>query len=282
MKSKFLDLYNLIMESINVNGDAFEKLIANNINYYFKENNINLIAQQTQKGTKYSDIEILNKNGDIISFIETKLNHSANLFSKRLNVRNGKFVPMSNIDEMSESSVSKKLCDMLNNNEQSLNWLNLVANEVIQIPLNDLNLTSQAKISEKSLNWGIFKKLENYFKSKNKYILKQDKIDLKDILIDHYTSGKAFPASYIQIDDDFYKINDYSDGSGFKFINIPYLKDNIINGKCNVRLSLRSHGYEIIPELKVTEKMQKSLYSFKDILNINRLPKTIFIDKTEK
>lgn len=273
-RSKFEKLYDLLMESVNINGNLFEVSVANTIDDYFKARNLNFIAAQTIKGTRYSDIEIFDLNGKTVCFIEAKFDHKANLYSKRLNVFNGEFVPFKNDNE-----IGKEICDLMNEDSMSQNFLLDLAS-YLGIEKNQINLYSSIRTPNIYNGVSIVSRddLANFFVERaknglNKYIFQKDNFDVTNTLINHYTYGKAFPASYLQVDDDFYKL---SENSIINFSDVPLLSECGGTGYLKIRIGIRTNGYEIIPELKYKEPPLSSEYSFKSG-SLKKQPEMIFL-----
>jgi len=261
-KSKFEDIFKLAMESINVNGDLFEYSVANTIDSYFKERNLDFVAVKTSKNTTYSDIEISDLNGKTVCFVEAKFDHKANLYSKRLNVVNGIFVPFK-----SDNEIGKEICDLMNENPMSQKFLDDLA-LYLHINKDEVNLYSSVITPEEHNGLKIISRddLQKFFNKRkeqglNKYIFIKDDFDVTNTLIRHYTKGKAFPASYLQVDDDFYKLED---NDVIKFNDVPMLSECGGSGYLKIRIGIRSEGYEIIPELKYKTAPNPSDYSFKE------------------
>lgn len=70
--------------------------------------------------------------------------------------------------------------------------------------------------------------------------MKQDYNSLEKVLAKHYLEGKAEPAQYIQIGDNFFLLDPLNNPLGFE--DVPTIKGN---GMLNVRFTTRSEFYEI-------------------------------------
>ena len=286
--NKFL---NLLCESAI--SDQYERDVANNMDAWFSANQLDFLAERPTVDTTYSDIEVTDLNTDYSTFVEVKMNHTDNLYNKRLNVVNGVFVPVT-IDE--DAVIGDSICDdYLNKNTTILDELSeflktynprtLIENEYfnnVGITNNldnaeikkKINLVSSKKTPLLNKNGdpvvpaSIMHKFINNQKtnSGDQYFYKASRIPIRDLLISHYTYGKAEPATYIQTGDDFFKL---SSEDRIKFIDPITSKDvplfpEVIGHLCvGFRKRFGGPGYEIQPELKIDKMDKHSPYSFK-------------------
>lgn len=102
--------------------------------------------------------------------------------------------------------------------------------------------------------------LNEYAQENGRYILKQDPyIGIDKVLAKHYLTGKAEPAQYVQIGDNFFMLDKRNNPLGFA--DVPVIKGN---GMLNVRFTTRSEFYEIQAEIKFSKSsLRTSPVSFK-------------------
>lgn len=102
--------------------------------------------------------------------------------------------------------------------------------------------------------------LNEYAQNNGRYIMKQDPyVGIDKVLAKHYLTGKAEPAQYVQIGDNFFMLDKRNNPLGFT--DVPTIKGN---GILNVRFTTRSEFYEIQAEIKFSKSSLKpSPVSFK-------------------
>jgi hypothetical protein len=223
--------------------DKYEKDVAD----YLAQ--LGVPASRPPVSSKYSDILI--KRGSQRVWLEVKMNHTDNLGNTRVSF-DGKQWTAAPDKGSNKLSPLKQFCvDTLNGSRDAKKFLDDLAKfanmREIQVPT-----TLGGLKDPKAVPLDVMK---DFFKSRNRYILKIPNVDLGKLVTDHYLEGKAEPAYYMQAGDDFYLIG--RDNPLGLPRDIPLVKGK---GEFKMRVSTRSRFYEVQPEVKITD-MPNSPYS---------------------
>lgn len=224
--------------------DKYERDVAE----YIQE--LGIDASRPSVSSKYSDVLINHKGKKV--WLEVKMNHTDNLGNTRVSYDGSKWV--ASPDKGGGLSPLKQFCvDTLNNSREAKKFvedLSKFANmKEIKIPT-----TLGGLKDPKAVPLDVMKE---FFKTRNRYILKEPNVDMGKLVTAHYLEGKAEPAYYMQAADDFYMIG-RKNPLGVPS-NVPLIKGT---GEFKMRVSTRSRFYEVQPEVKIL-KMPTSSYSLK-------------------
>lgn len=219
--------------------DEYERKIAKEID---KINGITAIRPATS--VHYSDVKVT--KGNSIAWVEVKMNVTDNLINTRFrydgkwsstNIGNGATFMVSRLNK---SEISKEFIKNLSKYIQ-------VSESDIIIPTTKSSITNKNSPSRDSFK-KFFKENGKYSFAgrKTQYIYKESNLDVADIVINHYGSGKQEHADYIQIGDNFYRLSHNNNPLNVSN-KVPLISGT---GSFNVRVSFPGLGYEIQPEVK--------------------------------
>lgn len=212
--------------------DKFEKDIANAIN-----SAPNTTAKQ---GTdvKFSDVKVTRKN--ITTWVEVKMSHSDNLSNPRCFYMDGKWQTTYTTPAAAEA------VKILNNSDQAAKFIKSIA-KYSGIPESSIIIGTN-KSHLKLPGCVPLHVMKSYFSQSgiNRYIANEPDMNIGELVTNHYLSGKAAPAHYLQAGDDFYMIGTKNPFSLDR--NIPKLAGT---GDFKVRVSTRSQFYEVQAEIKI-------------------------------
>ncbi|NDG33540.1 hypothetical protein EB118_26230, partial [bacterium] len=241
--------------------DAREKLIADNISALRIPG---LVAIRPPADVRYADVKLNFTNRTVVkeTWLEVKMNHTDNLGNVRV-FWDGKKWGTSTRDGM--TPLKQFMVDLLNKGkgkQQADKFLNDLAAFVspktkklnknnIKVPTVKGGLAEAGAISREEMAKFIQRRGGQYF-------INVPNVDLGELVIKHYNSGKAAPVSYLQAADDFYLLGDL-DQLNLKKIHtdIPVVTGT---GNFKMRIGMRTEYYELQPEIKIL-KMGHSAYS---------------------
>jgi len=223
--------------------DTHEENVANTINNRLKSssNFAGWTAIKSTKGPKFSDIQILNPKGDVVTYVEVKMNHSDNLVNYRFTYglkKDGEFyfqgkpnpvkeLLLKNLDgSIIGNRFIASLKKYLGRNEITIvstsagDGFEVTPNLVVKTKKNSPRLANAnfetnpmevgrypkwktVKRTDSVVSWYEFK---DYFRGRNQYIgdFLPKNSTITDIVTMHYNKGKDEPAHYIQTGADFY------------------------------------------------------------------------------
>jgi hypothetical protein len=238
--------------------DRYEILIAEEINKIK-----GLTAIRPASNVHYSDVKIT-KNGKT-SFVEVKMEDSKGQYPQIVNTRfNYNITLPGKWGSTNPGAAAEFMVDKLNSSTITKNIVKELS-QFIKIPLDKLkipttfgNLKKYADVSPSK------EQIKKFFSDGGgirgrQYIFEIKNIDMSELAKLHYMTGKTFPADYIQLGDNFFRMNEHDT---FNLKHVPML-----NGKGNllVRFSILNskNYYEIQPEAKFNKNsIVKSQYSF--------------------
>lgn len=255
--------------------------VAETINQLLKEGiSPNAYAERSNKGVRYSDIEIYypknprEEKPSGKTWCEVKMNHTDNLANVRVMYKNGKWQLSGKSQNVEAANI---VCEELNDSNKTRDWVNeladfcLIKRKEIWLPT-EISLIKKAGINGYE-NIVSLEKMRLFLKTKtNQYIFTKQNYDLGKLATIHYTIGKNEPVHYIQSGDGFYLLGD-ENPLGLK--GVPKFGGT---GNLSVRISLRNSTqvYEIQPELKIRKNtMEPSPYS----CTPNTVKKNPFLNK---
>lgn len=224
--------------------DKYERDVADNVNKI-----PGVVATRPPGNTAYADVKVTFKS--TTAWMEVKMSHSDNLSNPRVFYKNGKW------STTYDTPAAKHAVDILNDSPMAKKFLKDIS-DFSKIPLKDLSIPT-TKSGLKEIGAVPLHTMKEYFNKPgvNRYIANSENMNLGKVVTEHYTTGKAEPAYYMQAGDDFYRI---SNKDPFKLgIDIPLLSGF---GNFKVRISTRSEFYEVQAEIKI-DKMPDSKYSVK-------------------
>jgi hypothetical protein len=236
---------------MSVKSDRHERLVAEEID---KINGI--VATRPPASVHYSDVKV--KRGNSTAWVEVKMNVTDNLINTRFSY--DKNWSSTNTGEGATFLVSK-----LNKSQISKKFIKNLS-EYIQIPESDIIIPT-TKVSMNNKNAPSKEAFKKFFKEmgeysfagkKTQYIYKEFNLDVANVAIKHYGSGKEESADYIQIGDNFYRLSKSKNPLNLNN-KVPLISGT---GSLNVRVGFRSWGYEIQPEVKFDKSgLVESKYS---------------------
>ena len=197
-------------------GDKYENDVAEYISSCGLIHNINIQAERPVASTLYSDVKITYNS--LKSWLEVKLNHSDRLSNPQMFYTDGKW----HCALTSKSPTAKSIACLLNKSEIADNWVTLLS-KFSGIKKDKLILSSNKppKNEPNYITKDIIKAFIKKYMTTNTIMMIKN-IDITTIVEDHYTQGKAEPANYIQIKDDFFLLGK---SNPLKFnSNIPIFK----------------------------------------------------------
>lgn len=228
--------------------DKFEKDIAENINKIS-----GITAKRPIVGTQYSDVKITYNNKN--AWLEVKMNHTDNLSNPRVFYKNGVWCTTY------KTPTASYAIELLNKSTKTKKFLKDLS-KFTGIPIKNIKIpTTKGGLKESGAVPLHIMKM--YFEQPgvNRYIAKEEDVNMGRLVTEHYTIGKSEPAYYMQAGDDFFKI---SNTDPFKLgYSIPILKGR---GDFKVRISTRSEFYEVQAEIKI-KNMGNSPFSLKEGTN---------------
>lgn len=225
--------------------DRFEHDVADHINSFD-----NVTAKRPKVSTKYSDVLIEMATKRV--WLEVKMGHADNLGNTRVfyngqhwdgsRDKNGNLTPLKEfcINTLNAHDHPKKFVDDL----RSFSGM-----DTMMVPTTRGGLKHEHAVP--------LTIMKAFFEDRDRYILKEDEVDLAALVRDHYLLGKAEPAHYLQAGDDLYMIGT-ENPLGLPS-DIPQVEGI---GTFKVRVSTRSRFYEVQPEVKI-RTMCNSPYSLK-------------------
>lgn len=230
--------------------DKFERDVADFINSI-----PGLKAERPKAGTEYSDIKVT--RGNIISWIEVKMNHRDNLSNPRF------FYEHNQWKTSYKTPVALELVELLNKSNQSATFIKNIS-EFSNIP-KDKIFISTTKSGLKKENVVSLEAMKAYFSQPNvnRYILFEEDFDIGNIVTRHYLEGKKEPVYYLQAGNDFYMFGT-ENPLGFDS-RVPVFSGR---GDIKVRVATRSKFYEIQAEVKLNKIDVESQFSFKPVKKI--------------
>ena len=223
--------------------DKYEKDVATSINKI-----AGVTAERPKVSTAYSDV-LLTLDGGEKTWLEVKMNHTDNLSNPRI------FFDGKKWDTTYHTSAAAKAVSIMNKSNEAKDFLKAIAKysgiENPTIPTTKRGLKEDTAVP-------LFL-MKEYFDQPglNRYITTVPDVDLGKVVTDHYTTGKAEPAYYMQAGDDFYMLTTTNPFNLPK--DIPVLKGK---GAFKVRIATRSEFYEVQAEIKITT-LAPSKYSLK-------------------
>lgn len=188
-------------------------------------------AYRPTRSSEFSDMLV--EYAGLTSWIEIKMTTHCNLLNSRAQF------------DKSWTCASSILSRALNSSEQAQDFIQELRTFSTQEPVLSYDGTGLDVMSA-------------FVKERNRqYVHEEEKVKIRDVVEEHYLSGKRRSVHYIQIGDNFYSISSL-DPLG---LNVPVF-DPI--GHIKIRLALRSKRYEILAEVKCTdiEESEYSLYPF--------------------
>jgi len=221
--------------------DRYEKLIASTID------SIPGLAATQGTDVKYSDVLI--KKGNTKTWLEVKMNHTDNLSNPRMFYMNSVW------QSTYKTPAAYEALRILNASADADKFIKSIS-KFSGIPYKHI-IIGTTKSHLKMEGAVPLEIMKNYFAQPNvnRYILKNDNYPIGKLVTKHYLEGKAEPAHYLQAGDDFYRIGT---NDPFKLgMSIPALSGN---GAFKIRVSTRTHFYEVQAEIKIVS-MPHSKYS---------------------
>jgi len=221
--------------------DKHEKDVADHLT------SIGIESTRPKVSTDYSDVLMYPRSKKI--WLEVKMNHTDNLGNTRVfydgkkwdvSRKKGTPTPLKqfSIDTLNKSVDAKRFVEDL------AKFANM---REIKIP------TTMGGLKDpKAVPLDVMKE---FFKTRNRYIMKVPNVNMGKLVTDHYIHGKAVATYYMQAADDFYRIGSHNP-LGLSN-QIPMLAGM---GEFKMRISTRSRFYEVQPEVKIM-KMPVSGYS---------------------
>jgi len=216
--------------------DAFEAAIANSIN----ASGDNITATRPTVGTQYSDV-LVDVDGIGSTWVEVKMNQSDNLSNPRV------FYNGTSWDTTYKTPTAAYAVDLLNTSKEAADFIN------------DISIFSKIKNPSLPTTLGGLRDpnsvplevMREFVETRGgRYIATEKDVDIGSLVTQHYTTGKAEPADYMQSGDSFYLIGE-ADPFGLASLNngnIPVLGGS---GDFRIRVSTRSKFYEIQAEIKI-------------------------------
>lgn len=171
--------------------DKYEIDIANVIQQYANDNNLNWIAERPKATTSYSDVRVT--ADDTTAWIEVKMNVTDNLGTPRFYYDSGKW--LSNMHTV----IADDICNMLNKSLEAKKFITELS-EFTKIPKDKLYLSPYKSeiIKADNPNMVTLQQLIDFADFKNtRYILKSTYSNVSNIVAKHYLHGKTEPAQYI-------------------------------------------------------------------------------------
>lgn len=221
--------------------DEFEQRVANDLN---KISHIN--AKKSNAGTKFGDVIVIDKNIDVRSWIEVKMNHTDNFCNVRVFYNNGWKTTYN-------SPIANFATKTLNKSKRAKKFINDIENFSNKHP--PVIPTTKGGLEHE--NAVQLKVMQNYFNQPNtsKWIHINEDIDMGALVTYHYIKGKNEPVYYLQAADDFYKIGNVNP------LNLPNSVPTLKGrGMFKVRISLREIFYEVQVDMRI-KNMLSSDYS---------------------
>lgn len=234
---------------VDTNSSQFERMIAIELN----SNGIH--AEPTGDTTSLPDVKVEIDN--VVSYVEVKMSHEAQLVSSRFKFdgdrwvsAGGKHSPFITYieKELNSSPDVKKFVDDLKEYISSVRKTKVDRIKIV---------TSSSVVAAKDPEIVNRDEMEGFIRSssRDQYIFKKDNVDVTDLVQGHYLEGKSSPADYMQMGDDFYVMGHNNP------LGVP---DDVPQftgfGRVAIRLGMRTKRYEVQPDVK-TKKPPKSPYS---------------------
>ena len=212
-------------------------------------------AERPSVSAKWSDIVInhpAKKSYKQSVWLEVKMNHTDNLGNTRVFFDGKKWD--ASPEKTGGLSPLKQFCvDTLNNSADAKKFIQDL--EKFSGMTGIKIATTLGGLSDpKAVPLDVMKE---FFKNRNRYILKTSRMDMGKLVTAHYLEGKEAPAYYMQAADDFYMIGK-KNPLGVPS-DVPLLSGT---GEFKMRVSTRTRFYEVQPEVKITD-MPTSKYSLK-------------------
>ena len=209
----------------------------------------NVSAERPSTGTSFSDVVITYKDSRV--WLEVKMNHEDNLSNPRV------FYNEQQWKTTYKTVAATEGVKLLNLSEDASKFVDLIS-DFSKISKDKLFIpTTRGTVNaENAVNLKMMKDFIQHYEIEQ-YILKQDHVDLGEIVTKHYTEGKLEPVYYMQAGDDFYRISD-KDPLGFGD-QIPLIEGV---GTFKVRIGIRSRFYENQVEIKI-KCLKNSKFSLK-------------------
>jgi hypothetical protein len=240
MSDELLRAYikSLLVESPK--SDAYENSVARSVNS-FKAAGIS--ATRPPADTSLPDV-LVSVDGIGDAFIEVKMNHTDNLANPRV------FYDGSKWATTYATPVAKYAVKLLNESDQAATFIRDLKKFLGRTPKQPLTLpTTKSGLLEASAC--PLKKMVKFATMRgDRYIVREEDVNIGRLATLHYTVGKSVPANYLQAADDFYLIGG-DDPLGLAAVNdapIPTLSGI---GDFKVRVATRSEFYEIQAEVKI-------------------------------
>jgi len=243
---------------MSVASDKFEKDIADAIN------SIPGYKAEQGRDVKYSDVKVTSNSG-VTTWVEVKMSHSDNLSNPRVFYMNKKW------QTTYTTAAAQETIKLLNNSLQARTFITNIS-KFTGIP-EDVIIIGTNKSHLKMPGCVPLRAMKEYFSQPavNRYIAADQNYNIGALVTQHYLTGKAAPATYLQAGDDFYMIGKVN--PLHLSASIPSLKGT---GDFKVRVSTRTEFYEVQAEIKIKEFDPKnSPYSVKAGTN----KKNPFVDK---
>lgn len=225
------------------NSDAYERLVADNINNLSD----NIHATRPKVSAAYSDVLV--EIDDIgSSWLEVKMNHSDNLSNPRV------FYDGLKWDTTYKTPAAAYAIASLNSSEKAAEFVRQVSEfsniEHVILPTSISGLKNPLAVPLETMRSFVDGR-------ENRYIITVPDVDIGDLVTKHYTLGKKEPAYYIQAADDFYLIGD-TDPLGLNAFNVEEIPVLAGIGDFKIRVATRSDFYEIQAEIKIKKMMPTS------------------------
>ena len=247
------DLELLLMSA---KSDKYELDVANNITGM-----TGVTAERPKVSTKYADVTLdfkgKSKHKGKRIWLEVKMSHTDNLGNTRVSYVDGKWQAAMPLDPVKNFAIK-----YLTTSSQTQKFLKDIANYAGIKDWRNMTVPSTQGFLKKD-NAVPYDIMKEYMSKRTQYILDVPNVDLGALVTDHYLTGKAEPAYYMQAGDDFYLIGK-ENPLGLPR-DIPELgKKGQCMGTFKMRIGVRGSKpfYEIQPEIKILN-MPNSPYSVK-------------------
>lgn len=238
---------------MSAKSDQYEIDVANNIN-----STSTAKAERPKVSTKFPDVTLdyngKSKHRGKRIWLEVKMNHTDNLGNTRVSYVDGKWTAAQPLDPIKKFAI-----EYLTKDSATQKFLQDIA-KVAGLDWKNMTLPSTKGLLKKD-NAVPHTVVKEYFSKRAQYILDVPNVDLGQLVTDHYLTGKAEPAYYMQAGDDFYFIGKENPLSLPR--EIPVLgAGGRCRGNFKMRIGVRTSFYEVQPEIKILD-MGSSPYSVK-------------------
>lgn len=220
--------------------DRYEREVADYINSLE-----NVSATRPKVSTKYSDVIVEYRSSK--AWLEVKMNHTDNLGNTRVSYDGERWVASK------DGPINQFSLALLNASEEANQFVEdlkrFCGKTFIKIPTTKGGLADPQAVP--------LSIMKSFFEERDRYILRQENVDMGDLVTRHYLEGKMEPAHYMSAGDDLYMIGTENPLGLTR--DLPLISGY---GTFKMRISTRSRFYEVQPEIKITE-LPESAYSVK-------------------